>query len=174
MNIFSKIFACLLTILQERGAYLLRPSSAVNTGSAPASSRPISPPPGGNAISSSTNRRLLNRYRFSEAPTENQSITAGGSSVARQVVCGVEALLTDDGGTVAVEVATARDWQLILGLLEVCGAGAFPITMAELEAGGIKESMRTEIDAEGVAIRRGFMCKFSCISYYFDFSRKGH
>lgn len=59
--------------------------------------------------------------------------------MARQIVYGVDALLTEEGGAVAVEVPSSRDWQLILGLLEVCGAGAFPITPEELEGSDLRE-----------------------------------
>ncbi|KAM7533171.1 hypothetical protein Aperf_G00000124357 [Anoplocephala perfoliata] len=127
----TQIFACLLTILQERGAYLLRPNpncqSSVTTSAA--------------AAGAYSNRRLLHRYKSSDltiGANDGNSRGNGVSSVARQVVCGVDALLTEEGGT--VEVASPRDWELILGLLEVCGAGAFPITPEELEGLDLREN----------------------------------
>ena len=73
----------------------------------------------------------------------------------------MEALLTEEGGAVAmaVEVATPRDWQLILGLLEVCGAGAFPITMEELEAGRTRDKPKAPHEDDSEGMRRECMCK---------------
>nr|CDS34195.1 golgi specific brefeldin a resistance guanine [Hymenolepis microstoma] len=115
----TQIFACLLTILQERGAYLLRPSPQISPGSNP----------------SATSNKRLNRLKSSEFPsgTYPDGTSSGVSSVARQVVCGIDALLREEGGTVAMEIPSPRDWELILSLLEVCGAGAFPITPEELQ-----------------------------------------
>ncbi|VUZ46578.1 unnamed protein product [Hymenolepis diminuta] len=122
----TQIFACLLTILQERGAYLLRPSPQSSLGS---------------NTTAGPNKRL-NRHKSTEFPsgTNTDGTSIGVSSVARQVVCGVDALLREEGGTVAMEFPSPRDWQLILGLLEVCGAGAFPITLEELEGLDLRES----------------------------------
>ncbi|KAH9277801.1 Golgi-specific brefeldin A-resistance guanine nucleotide exchange factor 1 [Echinococcus granulosus] len=125
-DLATQIFACLLTILKERGAYLLRPPSSPSRSTTLTSSTATatSVTPG--------SRRLLHRHRSSEF-TKAAIDDGGSSSVARQVVWGVDALLSEEGGAMAVEVPSPQDWQLILGLLEVCGAGAFPITPAELE-----------------------------------------
>ncbi|KAL5106913.1 hypothetical protein TcWFU_006121 [Taenia crassiceps] len=125
-NLATQIFACLLTFFKERGAYLLRPPSS------PSRSTSLTASTAAAISATSGNRRLLHRYRSSEF-TKTVNDGAGGSSVARQVVWAVDSLLSEEGGAMAVEVPSPQDWQLILGLLEVCGAGAFPITMEELE-----------------------------------------
>lgn len=143
-----QIFACLLTILQERGAYLLRPSPQSSLGS--------------NTTAGSNKR--LNRHKSTEFPpgTNTDGTSIGVSSVARQVVCGVDALLREEGGTVAMEFPSPRDWQLILGLLEVCGAGAFPITLEELEGLDLREG-RGDMKKENIC-KLGFQTlhTYSC------------
>ncbi|VDN96696.1 unnamed protein product [Rodentolepis nana] len=115
----TQIFACLLAILQERGAYLLRPSPQISPGSNP----------------SATPNKRLNRFKSSEfsSGAYPDCTSNGVSSVARQVVCGIDAMFREEGGTVAMEIPSPRDWELILSLLEVCGAGAFPIMPEELQ-----------------------------------------
>lgn len=63
----------------------------------------------------------------------------------------------------AVEVPSPQDWQLILGLLEVCGAGAFPITPEELE-GQVWDHRQEQGQEELKGMRKANMCEFLSIN----------
>ncbi len=133
-RLFFQIFSCLYTVLTKRGQYLLHPPSPV---------RQLQPGHGRHgrrtaaAASSAHPQSITNRY--SPLPGESNETS---SSVARQVVCGLAALLQES----AAELPSAKDWELAFSLLEVCGAGAFPISENELEMrGGLSQQKRHEV-----------------------------
>ncbi len=65
-----------------------------------------------------------------------------GPQVARQVVCGLATLLHESAAELP---SPAEDWPLLFGLLEVCGAGAFPISEQEINsAGGAADPLRLD------------------------------
>uniref|UniRef100_A0A5K3FVB2 SEC7 domain-containing protein n=1 Tax=Mesocestoides corti TaxID=53468 RepID=A0A5K3FVB2_MESCO len=113
----TQIFACLLTILTKRGQYLLRP---------PPSTRQLATTTRQNRRAHTGRHSTANQGHFVGQDDDNDDVS---SSVARQVVCGLAVLLQDS----AAELPSTKDWELVFSLLEVCGAGAFPISEGELE-----------------------------------------
>uniref|UniRef100_A0A0X3NZN1 SEC7 domain-containing protein n=1 Tax=Schistocephalus solidus TaxID=70667 RepID=A0A0X3NZN1_SCHSO len=130
-NLTVQIFACLYFIITHRGQFLLQPPSVDadrhQRHQRHHPHRPLSP------VNSASD---FGRPSSGSSRAGGAALSSGGaegagetrSSVARQVVCGLATLLLEN----AAEFPSSSDWQLVFGLLEICGAGAFPICRGDL------------------------------------------
>ncbi|BHF82533.1 G-box binding factor [Sparganum proliferum] len=144
-NLTVQIFACLYFIITHRGQFLLQPpgGDAAISHQRHQRHRPLSPVSAADfgRQSSGTGRAGGPGAALSTGGAEGAGETR--SSVARQVVCGLATLLLEN----AAEFPSSSDWQLVFGLLEICGAGAFPICRGDssdmrLPQGGLLDSQK--------------------------------